>query len=161
MGGQCKLIKIKDFFKGDFQRVGFQYLWSKMKVNVHSLATYGAAYQSVLTNVQFGSRSGASPITKHLEEYLNHSDKKELSIRFNVDMYDSFGTSANFTYGRIVGSIGIQVTIRRLISHLVVCLNQIIILQIFGFLLLFTTMKRKPSCLTWVIVWLSQRTEIL
>ena len=101
-------MQVKDFFKGDFQRVGFQYMWSKMKVNVHSMAVFGAAYQSVLTNVQFGSRIGASPITQHLKEQLNFSDKKELSIRFNIDMYDSFDTSANFTCARIVGSIGIS-----------------------------------------------------
>ena len=101
-------MQVKDFFKGDFQRVGFQYMWRKMKVNVHSMAVFGVAYQSVLTNVQFGSRIGASPITQHLKEHLNFSDKKELSIRFNIDMYDSFDTSANFTCARIVGSIGIS-----------------------------------------------------
>ena len=101
-------MQVKDFFKADFQRVGFRYMWSKMKVSVHSMAKYGAMYQSVLTNVQFGTRSEDSAITKYLKDHLNRSNKKELSIRFNIDMYNSFGNSDNFTYARIVGSIGIS-----------------------------------------------------
>ncbi|XP_028414929.1 uncharacterized protein LOC114538017 [Dendronephthya gigantea] len=100
-------MQVRDFFKADFQRVGFRYMWRKMKAG-HGLAVYGAAYQSVLKNVQFGNRSEDSRITKYLKEHLERSDKKELSIRFNVDMYDSSSTTANFSYGRIVGSIGIS-----------------------------------------------------
>ncbi|XP_028403091.1 uncharacterized protein LOC114525845 [Dendronephthya gigantea] len=101
-------MQVNNFFKADFKRVGFRYMWSKMKGGEPSMAKYGAIYQSVLTNVQFGTRSEESPITKYLKEYLNRSNKKELSIRFNVDMYDSFATSGNYTYARMVGSIGIS-----------------------------------------------------
>ena len=99
-------MQVKDFFKADFQRVGSQYKWSKMKAG-DGVDVYGATYQSVLKNVQFGTRSEDSPITKYLKERLSRSDKKELSIRFNVDMYNPFSTTAEFSYGRIVGSFGI------------------------------------------------------
>ncbi|XP_028403095.1 uncharacterized protein LOC114525846 [Dendronephthya gigantea] len=101
-------LQVRDFFKADFQRVGFRYMWPKMKGSVQSTEISGTAYQSVLTNVQFGTRSEESQITGYLKQYLNRSNRKELSIRFNVDMYDSSVTSDNFTYGRIVGSIGIS-----------------------------------------------------
>lgn len=98
-------IEVDNFFKGDFERVGFKYMWSKMK-DGKGMSKFGAVYQSVLTNVQFGSKCGDSSIAKCLQGNLGQ--KRRLSIRINVDMYDSDSTSNNFTHGRIVGSIGIS-----------------------------------------------------
>ena len=98
-------IKVDEFFKGDFQRVGFQYMWSKMQKP--GMGGYGAIYQSVLTNVQFGWKAEMSQFCKDIQKHWEKTEKKQLSIRFNIDMYSANGVLGNFTNARITGSIGI------------------------------------------------------
>ena len=98
-------IRVGEFFKGDFQRVGFQYMWKKMLS--HGDSRYGAIYQSILTNVQFGWKTETSPFCQDFRKQLEKTEKKQLSIRFNVDMYTTNDRLGNFTYARMVGSVGI------------------------------------------------------
>ena len=98
-------IRVDEFFQGDFQRVGFQYMWGKM--SSPGDAGYGAIYQSVLTNVQFGWKTETSKFCQDFREQLEKTEKKQLSIRFNIDMYNTNDALGDFTYARIVGSIGI------------------------------------------------------
>jgi len=64
---------------------------------------FGALYQSVLEGIDW-TGSGASRFLEELAESVGESGR--LSIKFNVDGYDDVATSANFTFGRVVGSIG-------------------------------------------------------
>jgi hypothetical protein len=64
---------------------------------------FGALYQSVIESVDW-SGSAASRFLEELAQSVSESGR--LSIKFNVDGYDDDATSANFTFGRVVGSIG-------------------------------------------------------
>ncbi|XP_046855230.1 uncharacterized protein LOC124448267 isoform X3 [Xenia sp. Carnegie-2017] len=98
-------IEVENFFKGDFQSVPFQYMWTRYRVddNKH----YGAVYQSVLHNVQFGYRADESDIVKFFKRNVDNNDIK-LSIHFNIDQFVTDSQQNNFTIARIVGSIGIS-----------------------------------------------------
>ncbi len=97
-------IEIENFLRGDFQRTSFQYMWPKMK-DVEGMPGLGARYQSLLTNVIFGSRVNTSKFAKEFSESIG--ERQELSIAFNLDLMDIDHLSKSFTYGRVVGSIGI------------------------------------------------------
>ena len=100
-------IEIDNFLRGDFQRVSFQYMWGKMvgeESSVNVMHGLGARYQSVLANVAFGP-SAIEGFAKELKEGIGKD--QQLSIAFNLDLMDVDHLSKNFTYGRIVGSIGI------------------------------------------------------
>ena len=60
-----------------------------------------AAFQAVLPNVTW-KNSAASPALQALQQL----SPQNLSIRFNVDSYQWDSNQANFTYGRVVGTIG-------------------------------------------------------
>ena len=100
-------IEIDNFLRGDFQRVSFQYMWGKMlgeKASVNVMHALGARYQSVLANVTFGSKASKG-FAKELKEGIGKD--QQLSIAFNIDFMDVDHLSRNYTYGRLVGSIGI------------------------------------------------------
>lgn len=96
-------IEIDNFLRGDFQRVSFQYLWGKME-GEESMRALGTRYQSVLTDVTFGPNA-AKGLAKEFKEGIGKD--QQLSIAFNLDLMEADHLSKNFTYGRIVGSIGI------------------------------------------------------
>lgn len=98
-------IEVENFFKGDFQSVPFQYMWSRYPVGGDK--QYGAVYQSVLDNVQFGYRADESDIVKFFKRNVDNNDIK-LSIHFNIDRFVADSQQNNFTIARIVGSIGIS-----------------------------------------------------
>ena len=98
-------IEIEDFLRGDFQRTSFQYMSPKMR-GVNGMPGLGARYQSVLTNVTFGPNVGISKVATEMMNLIGI--KQELSIAFNLDLMDVDHLSKSFTYGRIVGSIGIN-----------------------------------------------------
>ena len=96
-------IEIEDILRGDFQRTSFQYAWGKMK-GVGDMHGFGARYQSVLNNVMFG-RNASSGVAKEFKDGIGTN--QQLSIAFNLDLMNVNHSSKDFTYGRIVGSIGI------------------------------------------------------
>ena len=96
-------IEIEDFLRGDFQRTSFQYAWGKME-GVDGMPGFGARYQSVLNNVMFG-RNASSGVAKEFKNGIGTN--QQLSIAFNLDLMNVEHLSKDFTYGRIVGSIGI------------------------------------------------------
>ena len=97
-------LDVGGFFKGDMERASFQSLWYKM-VNVPD-DDYGegSRLQSVLNNVQFSSQTSGSKIVEYFRK--NIGPNRKLSICFNVDMMAEHLWS-NYTFGRIVGSIGL------------------------------------------------------
>jgi hypothetical protein len=96
-------IRIGDFFSADFTPVPLQYLWTKVSDSSGD-NSFGAAYQSVLSNIRWIDTK-SSPLIKEWRKTMKNSniDSKKLSIRFNVDMYESDSGKSTFTYGRITG----------------------------------------------------------
>ena len=100
-------IRVQDFFSADFSPVPFQYIWKKMVNYQGGSHSYGAAYQSVLSNIRWiENLEGDSPFITQLRQIMNNSnfENSTLSIRFNVDMYVNDHTMFNFTTGRITGT---------------------------------------------------------
>ena len=99
-------IRIGDFFSADFSPVPFQYIWKKLVNYQGGDHGYGAAYQSVLSNIRWIENQVNSTFIKQLREIMNNSniESSKLSIRFNVDMYENDHTAENFTTGRITGT---------------------------------------------------------
>jgi len=65
------------------------------------MATMCASFQAVLTNVQWVN-AAASPILTALQQL----SPNQLSIKFNVDSFQPNANQANFTLGRIAGTVG-------------------------------------------------------
>jgi hypothetical protein len=97
-------IDVGGFFKGDMERASFQSLWYKMIDVPNDDYGQGTRLQSVLNNVQFSAENNDSPIVQHFRENIGPNQK--LSICFNVDMMGEH-PAANYSYARIVGSIGL------------------------------------------------------
>ena len=91
-------------FTGDLQTVAFADAWVR-RTGKPVNANFGAFYQSVLLIKQWKP----APKSRYLQElaalYGNKQPNK-LSIKFNVDGHNSDATSADFTFGRVVGAIG-------------------------------------------------------
>jgi hypothetical protein len=92
-----------DFFSGPFDVASFSDMWGRAQGN-GSAGDIGAGafWQSVIGPVMWGDTSG-SPFLKALKAA---APENLLSIKFNVDGYNMDPTSAAFTMGRIVGTIG-------------------------------------------------------
>jgi hypothetical protein len=90
-----------DVLRARYQTAAFTDIWSRSTSGGGDMGA-GAMYQSVLTDLQWGDIS-ASPFLKALKQM---SDGGLLSIKFNVDGYNQDSKSADFTRGRIVGTIG-------------------------------------------------------
>ena len=87
--------------RGDFATAAFFDIWDRA-ASGHGDIGACAAYQSVLTDVEWGDIAD-SPFLVALRDGTSAG---MLSIKFNVDGYNmSFGTP-DFTKGRIVGTIG-------------------------------------------------------
>ena len=97
-------IDIGGYFKGDMERASFQSLWYKMIDVPNDDYGQGSRLQSVLNNVQFSAKKNDSSIVQHIRENIGPNQK--LSICFNVDMMGEH-PAANYSYARIVGSIGL------------------------------------------------------
>lgn len=89
--------------RGDFEPAAFLDIWDRA---VGQLSggdqDAGAAYQSVLTNLQWGDVSASTFLTK-LQQAAGDG---VLSIKFNVDSINMNFQSPDFMCGRIVGTIG-------------------------------------------------------
>lgn len=91
------------FLRGRFRPAGFIDIWNRAQ-GPGAQGDIGAcaAYQSVLTDLEWGDVS-KSPF---LTELRAAAVDGRLSIRFNVDGYNLDAASPHFTRGRIVGTIG-------------------------------------------------------
>jgi Ferritin-like len=89
--------------RGRFRPAGFIDIWNRAQ-GPGAQGDIGAcaAYQSVLTDLEWGDVS-KSPF---LTELRSAAGDGGLSIRFNVDGYNLNAASPHFTRGRIVGTIG-------------------------------------------------------
>lgn len=90
------------FVKGDFKPVGFIDIWWNRSIDLKGSPGAAATYQSVLTNLKW-SIDGID--SRYLRE-LQAESPDQLSMKFNVDIFNQTVTDAHFTIGRVVGSIG-------------------------------------------------------
>ena len=101
-------IRIGDLFSADYTPIPPQYLWKK-KITKEgeetNSTTFGVAYQSVLSNITWIDKGNSSPFIQKLQRAMNQVDisGKDLSIRFNLDMYETYSRKNTFTTGRITG----------------------------------------------------------
>ena len=101
-------IRIGDLFSADYTPIPPQYLWKK-KITKEGEKTnstaFGVAYQSVLSNITWIDNANGSPFIQKLQRAMNQVNisGKDLSIRFNLDMYESYSRKNTFTTGRITG----------------------------------------------------------
>ena len=104
-------IRIGDLFSADYTPIPPQYLWKK-KITKEgeetNSTTFGVAYQSVLSNITWIDKGNSSPFIQKLQRAMNQVNisGKDLSIRFNLDMYETYSRKNTFTTGRITGICG-------------------------------------------------------
>ncbi len=88
--------------EGDFHTAAFADIGVRFPAG-HPDSFFGAIYQSVLEHLNLSNTAGS----RFLKE-LMETNPEQLSIKFNVDgLNDTVGTPT-FTFGRVVGSIGLQ-----------------------------------------------------
>ncbi|UTH75093.1 ferritin-like protein [Chromobacterium sp. IIBBL 290-4] len=97
-------------FRGDFAVAPFADIWCIVNHSGFSNSTAAAYYQSVLENLNWFSTDAAQSGSRFLRELFQHAAgaPARLSIKFNIDGYDDEPDSAGFTFGRIVGCIGLS-----------------------------------------------------
>jgi hypothetical protein len=91
--------------RGRFVPAAFIDLWNRAlnPGSARSDFKMSAAYQSVLTELEWGDVSGSRLLT----ELRDAATDGLLSIRFNVDGYNHTPGTPDFTLGRVVGTIGV------------------------------------------------------
>ena len=100
-------IRIGNLFSADYTPVPFQYMWKKVAEAPEFASPYGAAYQSVLTNIRWIANDTTSPFIRQLRKAMDNENIRNdtLSIRLNVDIYQKNFEKDNFTTGRITGKM--------------------------------------------------------
>ena len=100
-------IRIGNLFSADYTPVPFQYMWKKVAEAPEFASPYGAAYQSVLTNIRWIENDTTSPFIRQLRKAMDNENIRNdtLSIRLNVDLYQKNFEKDNFTTGRITGKM--------------------------------------------------------
>jgi hypothetical protein len=91
----------KNLLSGMFEPTAFFDIWDRSAGGGGDIGA-GAAYQSVLTDLEWGEIKGY-PFLMQLRDAARDN---LLSIKFNVDGYNMNFKSPDFTHGRIVGTIG-------------------------------------------------------
>jgi hypothetical protein len=87
---------------GRFEPAAFTDLWQRWTAGSHD-PSFGACFQSVLTDVQWGEGAAGSAVLRALQAATADG---MLSIKFNVDGYQTDSTANDYTRGRIAGTIG-------------------------------------------------------
>ncbi len=87
--------------RGQFETASFMDIWDRAPGGGGDVGA-GAIYQSILSDLKWGQLDG-SPFLRELRDAAKGG---LLSIKFNVDGYNLDFNSAEFTRGRIVGTIG-------------------------------------------------------
>ncbi len=100
-------IRIGNLFSADYTTVPFQYIWTKMITNRKGDFTFGATYQSVLSNIRWLDNRKESPFIEQLQVAMNNDniDSERLSIRFNLDMFENSRKDSKFLTGRVTGTL--------------------------------------------------------
>lgn len=88
--------------KGDYEVAPFTNIWFSRSVDQRADSAAAATYQSIIKNIDWNFEISNS---RYLNE-LKAASADQLSIQFTVDRYVGDNTSAQFTLGRIAGSIG-------------------------------------------------------
>lgn len=86
---------------GTMPPTAFCDLWSRAKNHKIGMPTMSASYHAVLQDIVWDNAS-ASPVLAALQKLSPNA----LSIRFNLDSYQPDSNQSNFTYGRVVGTLG-------------------------------------------------------
>lgn len=94
-------------FGSDFEVAPFTDIWTRQPGGQPD-SFFGAFYQSVLRGVEW---AGADAVNSRFLQELGADGNlpQELSIRFNVDGFNDDMTSPQFTFGRVVGAIGLHI----------------------------------------------------
>ena len=100
-------LRLGDFFSADYSPVPFQYVWNKMVKDPRGSYTFGAAYQSVLSNIRWIQNNSDSSFVTKLQKAMENKniESSRLSIRLTMDMYQNDSTKNSFTTGRITGTV--------------------------------------------------------
>lgn len=85
---------------GTMQPMAFCDLWVRAKGG-RGMPSMSASYHGVLEDVVW-QKASESPVLAALQKL----SPNQLSIRFNLDSYQSDSNQSNFTYGRVVGTLG-------------------------------------------------------
>jgi hypothetical protein len=85
---------------GSFTPVGFTDLWRRSRSG-GGMAALGACWTSILEELEW-HHVHDSPFLRQLQD----RSPDRLSVKFNVDGFQPDATHANFTHGRLVGTIG-------------------------------------------------------
>ncbi|MGH9160993.1 MAG: ferritin-like domain-containing protein [Vicinamibacteraceae bacterium] len=95
-------------FSSDFDVTPFSDIWTRYPQGQPD-SFFGAVYQSTLSGVDWNAAFLNESTSRFLRELATGagSTPRELSIKFNVDGFDDDASSTSFTFGRIVGSIGL------------------------------------------------------
>ena len=103
-GLQVRLAKADGttVLRGDFATAPFTDIWGRALGGNNDDINACAAYQSVLENLEWGDIGNSL----FLHELKLQSPDALLSIKFDVDGYNLTPGTADFTLGRIVGTIG-------------------------------------------------------
>ena len=99
-------IRVGHLLSADFTPVSFQYMWKKMNTKQGGSLSLGAVYQSELKNIEWMDNHKTSFI-EHFREAMDNIDNinsHKLSIRLNLDMFNSDSRKDAFTFGRVTGS---------------------------------------------------------
>jgi hypothetical protein len=95
-----------NIFRSRFKVAPFADIWVRYPAGQPD-SFFGAFYQSVLYDIKWGKADGTG--SRFLQELSANGQLPEtLSIRFNVDGYNDDSTSQQFTFGRVVGAIGLH-----------------------------------------------------
>ncbi len=99
----------KNLINGKFNVAAFTDMWGRMRGSKYS-HYFCAYYQSRLENMEWNGVD-ESKFLKELKQRTVDTGINSLSIKFNVDAYNSHSTidentNAYFTYGRVSGTIG-------------------------------------------------------
>jgi hypothetical protein len=90
-------------FRSDFEVSAFADIWNRFPAGQPD-QIFGAFYQSVLNAVEWKGDGGS----RFLQELcVGGVAPDQLSIKFNVDGIDQNVSSPTFTFGRVVGTIGL------------------------------------------------------
>ena len=85
---------------GRFRPTNFVDLWRRC-ASAGGMASLGACFQSTLEDLDWAGLAGSSFL-----QQLQERSAGRLSIKFNIDGYQPDAAADDFTYGRLVGTIG-------------------------------------------------------
>jgi hypothetical protein len=88
--------------RGEFEPAAFSDIWDRAQRGAGGDIGASAAYQSVLTGVEWGDVTASGV----LSDLRAATEPGLLSIKFTLDGYNMNATSERFTLGRIAGAIG-------------------------------------------------------